>query len=398
MRVGRHLSSLISLSSLMFSCWIEVNRDALRANFRGLQTLVGPDVALIAVVKANAFGLGAIEVSRVLTQEGAPMLAVTRVEEALPLREAGISIAILLLTPALPDECEAVVTHDLTATVTSFEDALSLSETAAKLNLTAHAQLKINTGMGRLGVEASDAVALAQRIQTLPNLQLETAWTHFARALEADDKPVRAQWAQFQSVTQRLERECGMSGRGFHCANSAALLRFPAMRLHCVRPGTLLYGQFPSPEAKVAGQKDGLTLRDPFSARARIISIREVKAGQTIGYGGEWTAKRASRIATLPIGYADGLSQEPQARVETPSLILSRAARRLVANLKGANRTVSIGPRKLPIIGRIAMQQCSIDITDAPDVKLGDVATLFVRRTSAGAHLPRVYVDDAAEK
>lgn len=374
----------------MPSCFIEINRDALRHNFRQIQTLVGAQTRVIAVIKANAYGHGTIETARVFQSEGASMLAVTRLEEAIPLRESGITTPVLMLTPPLPDEENAALSHDLTLCVASLDDAKRVSQAAIKLNKTARVQLKINSGMSRLGVEADEAARVATEIGALPNLQLEAAWTHFAFAGESDASSTRHAFARFQSAAKDIENATGIAN--FHCANSAATLRFPEMRLSFVRPGTILYGQFPSDAAREAAKENGVVLRDGFRACARIIAVREVKRGQTVGYGGEWKAARDERIATIGIGYADGLMMTPDARVPNAKRTLQNALKNAV---RPPQRFVKWKDQRAPIIGRIAMQQCSILVTHLPQMQVGEVVDVSMRRLAAGAHLPRVYVDDA---
>lgn len=370
----------------MSSCFIEVNLSALRHNFDALSRVAGPTCGLICVVKANAYGLGAIECGRELLDAGAQMLAVTRVDEAVPLREAGLRGDILLLTPALPDELETVLTHNLVACISDFEDAARLSKAAQSLGVAARAHWKLDTGMNRLGTPAQEAAQLWPRLSALPNLNIEACFTHFARAGEPDEKPTRDAFARFQSATESLP----ING-AHHCANSSALLRFPEMRGNACRPGTVLYGQFPSAPAKVAGTAAGVTLRDPFAARARIIAVRNVKAGASVGYGSEWTAARDSRIATLAVGYADGLTMEPRAREENALTQIGKTLRGIMK--PATSRSVTLHNRECPIVGRVAMQSCSIDVTGV-DVQIGDVATARMRRVAAGANLPRVYVRD----
>lgn len=371
----------------MPNCFIEINRDALRHNFREIQKFVGA-TPIIAVVKSNAYGHGIVESARLFAEMGAQMLAVTRLEEAVPLRDAGISTPILLLTPPLPGEETECIARDLTCCVNCLEDAQRLSKAARALNITARVQLKIDTGMNRLGVETSDAARIATEIVALPNVQLEAAWTHFAFASESDTSSTRSAFAQFQSAAKQIEDATGI--RDFHCANSAATLRFPEMRLSAVRPGTILYGQFPSDEAKaVANGK--MTLRDGFKVCARVIAIRDVKAGETVGYGGEWRAKKTTRIATLGIGWADGLTMAPDARTPDAKRSIQSALKSL---LRKPQRFVTWNGQRAPILGRIAMQQTSIDIAHLPQMEVGDVVSVSMRRLSANSLLPRVYVDD----
>ncbi|HEX8550128.1 MAG TPA: alanine racemase [Abditibacteriaceae bacterium] len=372
--------------------WIEVNRAALRRNFEIAQSVAG-DAKIIAVIKANAYGHGAVECARVFAEAGAAMLAVTRLDEASPIRDAGIDAPILLLAPVLPDECEEAVVRDLTCCVNAFDDAHLLSQAAAKQGKTARVHLKINTGMGRLGVEPKDAVAVAERIAALPNLALDAAWTHFAFAGEPDEVATKKQFALLDSLRAPLAPFVSQ----FHCANSSALLRFPEMRLDFARPGTMLYGQFPSAAAGAAAKAQNLSLADTWKAKARVVALRDVKAGQTVGYGGEWRASKPSRIATLAIGFADGLSQQPETREVGAFVALQNAAKNLARRGRLPFRTAQFpspdGRMRAPIVGRIAMQSCSVDVTGMP-VHVGDAMDILLRRTSAGAHLPRVYVDE----
>lgn len=381
--------------------WVEVNKSALRHNIRELRHLIGDHTRLIAVVKANAYGHGIVETSRLFVEEGADMLAVTRLDEAIPLRQAGIEAPILLMSPNLPEECESAIANSVHSCVNTIEDAERLSEAATKLKKTALVQLKINTGMGRLGVEADIAVETAKQIQALPGLELTGAFTHFASAAERDPNLMHRQYALFQPLIQQISFATKLPVQNFHCANSATILRFPSMRLSCVRPGTILYGQFPSQMAAEAGQTQHFTLRDGFSVKARIIALKNLKRGQSVGYGPEWKATRPSRIATVAIGYYDGLSLEPNTR--TASYAETKRATQIATKralqwygVKGEEsfRQVRLHGEKASIIGRIAMQQCSIDVTHLPQAQIGDAVTLSMRRLCASPLLPRVYVED----
>lgn len=373
------------LRSSTGTCWIEINRAALRHNIAQIQKLVG-ETQIIAVVKANAYGCGAIECGRVFADSGAQMLAVTRLEEAVELRQGGIQTPILLLSPTLQDEFETVAELGLVASISSFEEAQALDLAAQKMDFVAYTQLKINTGMNRFGARPETVAEIVGRARKLPNLRIEAAFTHFANASAPDAAPTLAQFEEFQNAT------CGLKEMKFHAANSAATQRFPQMRLDFVRPGTLLYGQFPTPEL---GKNSGLELRDPFSVKARVVAIQELKKGEKFGYGSEWTAPIDQKIAILAIGFADGLAMEPRARVESPLQAIKAGierAARLQRN-PNAGRLVTIGDRKAPIIGRIAMQTCALDVSKVPEIQLGDIASVPMRRLAAGQNLARVYVD-----
>lgn len=382
----------------MPNCWIEVNLNAIENNFRAIGTLLGDDVTLIAVLKANAYGHGAVEVARALSEAGAKYLAVTRLEEAIPIRAAGILTPILLLSPALPGEAHELIPYRLTACLSCFEDAERLSQAAQKQGGVARAQLKIDTGMGRFGVTPEEALETGRKIAALPGIELEAAWTHFAFAggTARDTAKVESQFARFEPLIEPLSRKLGLAPRNFHCANSAAILRFPAMRLSCARAGTMLYGQMPSALSAQAAAQQQLKLDNTFQAKARILSVKTIAQGQSVGYGGEWVAARPSKIATVGIGFADGFAVEPQTRSEAPLALLQKTMRQITHAVmkKGqtAMRTVTINGQKAPIVGRIAMQSCAVDVTDLNPVAMGDEVLVSLRRTAAGAHLPRVYI------
>jgi alanine racemase len=386
----------------MAQCWVEVDGEKVRANFRALKNLVGEDVAVIAVVKADAYGLGAREVGRVLAEEGALFLAVTRMEEGAALREAGISAPILLMSPTPRADVARAVECGLTLCLSTRDEAEAAQQEAQAQGRTASCGLKINTGMNRFGALPEAAPDLAAFVAAQSNLDLQTCWTHFADAGEAKPIQVEPQFGRFNHAIGPISRAGGLAPLKFHCANSSALLRFPSMRLSCVRSGTLLFGQFPSGPAAEAGKRDGLVLSDPFCVRARVLSIQEVEPGQSVGYGGEWRASKASRVATLGIGFADGLSLSPESRDESA---LAKSGREVLRGIKGIASGGAIpaarrawwtdmdGKEHLaPIVGRIAMQSCHVDVTALPNVRVGDALRVFQRRTSTGAHLPRVFL------
>jgi alanine racemase len=369
----------------MQTCWIEISRSALAHNLRTIQTLVG-DTRIIAIVKGNAYGCGAIECSKTFAAQGAAMLAVTRVAEAVPLRQDGIEAPILLLSPSLPEELETVVRLGLTASIASFAEAEALNDVAAKFGKTTKTHIKINTGMNRFGAKPESVAEIAGRSRKLSHLELEGAFTHFANATAKDESLTAAQYEEFQNATH------GLKGVQFHVANSAALLRFPDMRLDAVRPGTLLYGQFPTPEL---GKSAGIQLRDPFAAKARVVAIQKIAKGAKFGYGSEWTAPVDSKLAILAVGFADGLAMEPNARVQSPLEAIKAGIERAARLQKNPNagRLVTLRDQKAPIVGRIAMQTCAVDITKTEGVTLGDEVIVPMRRLAAGQNLARVYVD-----
>ena len=357
--------------------WISISRAALRHNFGAVQALAGPDVQLIAVVKANAFGHGAGETTWVFQEAGADFFAVTTPDEALELREAGITGRILVFLPPLLEQINALLTADCDLTVCDGLSASAIAEAAQTLGTIARVHLKVDTGMGRLGALPSEVFAVAQQIAGNSHLHFAGIYTHFARALEKEERAARSQFALFQKVLTELENAKINPGLR-HCANSAALVRFPEMRLDAVRPGTILYGQYPS-----AAVPRTLTLQETWRMQARVIAVREVPAGSAVGYGGEFRTRRVTKLAVLPIGYADGFTTVPMSA--------SRGWRGLKAWLRPAPVSVTIHGKRAPVIGRVAMQTCMADVTDIPGITAGDVVTVPARRLMASARLPRIF-------
>lgn len=348
--------------------WVEVSRAALAANLARVREHA--KVPVCAVVKANAYGHGLTEAGRVLAGAGAAMLAVARAEEARALRDAGVTAPLLLLMPA-PD-VRAAVSLGCAVTVASPEEIAALPPGA-------RAHLKVDTGMGRLGVRPREAIEAARAIAAA--CTLEGVWTHFADAAGRDG---RAQLARFLTVRDAV-RAAGLSP-SFHAANSAATLALPESRLDLVRVGTLIFGQSPR------GARPPFPLDETFAWYARVVAVREIPPGATVGYGGEWRAKRPTRVATLPVGWADGFGLEPHARTES----LGEAARlggRVAAVAIGRRpspRMVWFGDRRAPVVGRIAMQAATVAV-DGIDVGPGSAARIPARRLSVSPAIERVY-------
>jgi len=366
--------------------WISVSRSALRHNFQAVRTLLAQGTAkppqLIAVVKANAYGHGAGETARIFQGAGADFFAVTTPAEALELRAAGITGRILVFLPPLPEQIGALLAADLDLTVGDAAGLDAVAEAAQAWGKAAPVHLKVDTGMGRLGALPSEAFGLAQKVAETPSLRFAGIYTHFARALEKDETATRRQFDEFDRVLRGLER-AGIDPGLRHCANSAALVRFPDLRLDAVRPGTILYGQYPS-----AAVPRALDLRETWRMQARVVSVRDVPAGSAVGYGGEYVTRRPSKLAVLPIGYADGFTVAPAS--------VSSGWRGLKALLRPAPVTVTIRGKRAPVVGRVAMQICTVDVTDIAGVSVGDVVSVPARRITAGARLPRLYEEDFA--
>lgn len=342
-------------------CWIEVDLDRVAENVRSLRQWVGARTAIAAVVKAQAYGLGAPEVARAALAAGAQALAVARVHEGVELRKAGLRAPILVLSRTDSREARPVVQYDLTVTVDSAHLARALGTEAQRAGREVGVQVKIDTGLHRFGIEPQDALPLARALSETPGLRMEAVWTHFASADEPDLSSVFEQMRLFEQVVRQLED----SGYRFpirHAANSAATIAVRASHLDMVRVGLSLYGVTP-----LAHGGSGPELRPAISLKARVGRVMEVKPGEAVGYGQTWRAERRSRAALLTVGYADGVPRS-----------LSNQG---VAWLAG---------REAPILGRVSMDHVVVDVTDIPGVAVGSQALLLGGDEGAGPGLWRV--------
>lgn len=344
------------------STWVEVSRAGLRRNFEAVASHAGAGVC--AVVKANAYGHGLAEAARTFVEAGAVMVGVSRLEEARAIRDAGIDASILIMMPT-PDPAAAVeLDCDLT---------LSAPDDLARLPAGARAHLKVDIGMGRLGIDPHQAVPVANVVRE--HCSLEAVWTHFPDAAG----PLAAeQLARFRVVVDDLRAE-GMTIAA-HASNSAALLALPEARFDMVRVGTLLYGQDP-PGASAPWEH-----APTFAWYARAVAVRDVPAGTSVGYGSEWRAPAPRRIATLPVGYADGFGVEPHAR--TPS---AREAMRAIKGALRPLRSVRFEGGEAPVVGRVAMNAITVDVSDVAGVEPGSVARIPARRLMVSPAIERVW-------
>jgi len=325
-----------------------VDLAALAANYRALRGAVGPGVGVIAVVKADAYGHGAVPVARLLDGLGVRGFGVATVEEGVELRDAGIRAPVLILGAAFGRDHAEVIARELTPMVGDPGDVERFAEAARAAGCVRFSlHVKIDTGMTRLGVTEARFDEFLARCAAHPSIRVDGLATHFASADEADPEETEAQLRAFIRCLDRA-RAMGADPQVIHAANSAAALRFPRTRFDLIRPGIVLYGTRPS--AKVEGP--GLT--PVLSLHTRINALREVEAGTRVSYAGTHTLTRRSRIATLPVGYADGY---PRA--------LSNRAQVLVRGCRA------------PLVGRVCMDLCMIDVTDVPGVEVGDPVALL---------------------
>jgi alanine racemase len=336
--------------------WVEVNLGAIEHNTRRLAEIVGCETELMAMVKANAYGHGAVEVSRAALRGGATWLGVYSVGEGIELRRAGIDAPILVAGPTPPRWAHTGVEHDLTLTIFSMDTARALAGAAHALNTRARVHVKIDTGMTRLGVLPAEAVPFARAVRDLGHIEIEGVFTHFAMADTPDAHSVegwgsaytRRQLERFRSVIDALDRK-GIRVRYRHAANSPATLNLSAARFNLVRSGIVLYGLDPSPESPCP--------RDFIPALAfktQVAMVKAVPSGTYVSYGCTFRTERASRLAVLMVGYADGFRRAPR----NYGVVLVRG-------------------KRAPIAGRVCMDQTVIDVTDIEGVQAGDEVVLI---------------------
>ncbi|MBR2934361.1 MAG: alanine racemase [Oscillospiraceae bacterium] len=333
--------------------WAEISLGTLEHNYRALRAMLPEGCRMLGVVKANAYGHGAVPVAHKLVELGCEMLAVAGLDEALELRDAGIAAPVLVLGATLPEFARQVVERDITQTVFTMEQAQALSCAAVELGKKARVHIKLDTGMSRVGVLAHDPVRAAQEVAgicALPRLEYEGIFTHFANS-DGDEEYTMLQFTRFLDVISELEKNHGITFAIRHCANSAATLQYPCTHLDMVRPGIAMYGHYPDPSCQVL---DGPGLVPVMSVYTRVSAVRQVPAGTPVSYGCTNVVARDSRLAVLPIGYGDGFF-------------------RLLSN----RFWVEFNGKRAPIVGRICMDMCMVDVTDLPEVKTGDVATVF---------------------
>jgi alanine racemase len=336
--------------------WAEVSLGALRENFRVIQRHIGSGVTVCCVVKADAYGHGAVECSRALEDEGASWFGVTSLDEAIPLREADIRGRILLLTGFWRGEEEEIVRLELTPTVWEREQIELLEKAASALGVRHPIHLKVDTGMGRLGVAPQDLPRICSALRSATHLVLEGLSTHLASSEVLDAPSVEEQLRSFEGVRDLLKRE-GFEPPLIHAANTGAVISRRESWNTMVRPGIALYGYYlPFERAgrEVSGSGLRLAVKPVLRWKTRILSLRDVRANQALGYGGIYVTKAPARIAVLPVGYADGFNRA-----------LSSRGR------------VIVREHYAPIVGRISMDLTLVDVTGLPGVAVGDEAILL---------------------
>jgi len=353
-----------TMKKLLSPTRIEINLDAIAQNVRNIKKLIGENKELMAVVKGNGYGHDILEVSSIVLKNGASRLAVARLEEAIFLRKSGINVPILILGLIPEQQIESLVSHNITPTVCRYEIIEKISKFAVQAKKTVKVHIKVDTGMGRIGISPQHALDFAKKVRLLKDIEIEGILTHFSVADEKDKEYTEAQFKKFRSVLDIFEEE-GIKIPIKHVGNSATLLNFPHMWLDLLRPGIAIYGLYPSNEVKRT-----LKLTPAHSFKTQITFLKELPQGEYISYGRTYITKSGTKIASLPVGYADGYS-------------------RLLSN----RGEVLVRGKRFPVIGRVCMDQCMVDVTDLPQVEVGDEVVLWGRQGRE-----EITVEEIAEK
>ncbi|MGM0602435.1 MAG: alanine racemase [Bacillota bacterium] len=329
--------------------WLEINLDNYGHNIKLIKDLLYEDTLLTAVVKADAYGHGAVEISKKALESGADRLAVAILDEAEELRKSDLpDIPILILGWTPKEQYERVVKHNLIQTIYSYQNALALNEAAEKLGRKAKIHIKIDTGMSRIGIKPKQGLEFVKKVNGLSNLTVEGIYTHFSSADEADKEFTFQQFNLFKDLISKLEKN-GINIPVKHVANSAATIDMPELQMDMVRAGIISYGLWPSKEVKRK-----IDLKAVMSLKSRLAHIKTVERGTPISYGRTYVTDKKSKIGTIPLGYADGYSR-----------------------LLSSNFEIIVNGKRVPIIGRICMDQFMVDLSGINSVKKGDVVTLL---------------------
>ncbi len=331
--------------------WAEIDLAAIKHNLAAIKRAAG-NAGVMAMVKANAYGHGMLEVSRVCCQEKVDFFGVASLDEALTLRQEIKDIPILVLGYMPPSDAITVVAEDIRPCIFTMESAMAMSQAAVQLKRQAHLHIKLDTGMGRIGfLPDNNSLKLLQEIAGLPGVKIEGIFTHLAEADLEGSSFTGEQIKTFTGFINKLE------GRGIniplkHCSNSAALMNFPQAHFHMVRAGILLYGLFPSPQTK-PGEIDVIPA---MTLKSRVSYVKTLPAGHSISYNRTYYCRRDTQVATVPIGYADGYSR-----------LLSNRAQAL------------INGKLVSLVGNVCMDMCMFDVSGVGEVKEGDEVILFGR-------------------
>lgn len=345
--------------------WAEVDLKAIAHNIRELRRITNPKARFMAIVKANAYGHGIIEVARQSLENGAEALGVANIEEGIQLRKAGIDAPVLIFGYTSPVHVKKLIEFDLTQTVYSYETSRALSEAVAAYGKKIKVHIKVDTGMGRLGLLrgiTDSAVSEVESISRLPMLELEGIYTHFATADKSDRSYAGKQFEIFMDFLNQL-RIAGLEIPVTHAANSAAIINMPETHLDMVRAGISIYGLYTSEEV----DRSIMKLKPAMELKTKIIHLKKVPAGFKVSYGTTYETEKPTTIATVSIGYADGLNR-----------LLSSKGRMLVCG------------QSAPIVGRVCMDMTMLDVGKIPEIAFGEEVVVFGKQGNASISVDEI--------
>lgn len=345
-----------------FPAWVEVDLDAMKWNLERIRSLISADIKILLVVKADAYGHGAVRISRFAAECGVHMLGVATLDEGKELREAGIELPVLILSPVLPEELDEVLENDLAVTSSTYDFARAASEAASRCGRRCAMHVEVDTGMGRAGLPQSRSVEIIKEINKMENLRLDGIFTHFP-ASDSDLDFTGDQITSFKGIVDELEAS-GVTFEYVHCANSAAVLNFPSSHFNMIRPGLLVYGHSSS-----LVLKDRLDITPIMSFKTRLVLVRDMPAGSSISYGRTFIAGKPFKMGIIPVGYGHGMSH----RLSNKGSVLFRG-------------------RPFPITGRVTMDMTMIDISGAAGPGVGEEVVIFGRQGES-----EITADDIAQ-
>lgn len=328
--------------------WVEIDLNAVRHNLNEIRRLIGPTVEIMAVVKAEAYGHGAVKIAQTALESGAHRLGVALPEEGIALRKAGITAPISVFSPLQPDQAETMVRFDLTPTICMLEPAVALSRAAVAAGKESPFHVKIDTGMNRIGIPAHEGIIFIKKMQSLPGIVFEGIFSHLATADEQDKEYAKYQIKNFNKVIIDLKTE-GLLPPKIHLANSAGIIDLPLAHYNLVRPGIILYGMYPSTEVETGK----ILLQPAFSLKTKVVFKKRVPQSTAVSYGRKYFTSMETTIVTIPIGYADGWSRKLSGKAE-----------------------VLISGKRFPVVGTICMDLCMVDVGDEP-VEIGQEVVLI---------------------
>lgn len=334
--------------------WAEIDLNAIAFNIESIKKQIHGQTQIVAVIKADGYGHGAVPIAQMLETDSRVWgYAVATAQEAMTLRQNGIKKPVLILAYTFPSAYGELIQNDIRLTAFTLEMAQDMSKEAVRQKKRCRVHIKMDTGMTRIGMQPDgDSISVIKQIAALEHIEIEGIFTHFARADETDRTKAYEQLRQFQDFTARLEETAGLRIPMKHCSNSAGIVEMPEANMDAVRAGIILYGLWPSDEVRQHGK---IALRPSLGLKSRIVFIKTVPAGREISYGGTFTTKRSTRVATICVGYGDGYP-------------------RSLSN-KGY---VLVNGQRAPILGRVCMDQFMVDITDIKGtVQTQDEVTLI---------------------